>query len=115
MAPEVCDDCTPSDGRLNDNIIYCANMSVVISTVSHETTEIHPINFRLPLDTRQQADYYSRMVEIPDPLPRDVAALHKLIRDLAREITEDRRRIELMERLLERLERLVGKDERPVE
>ena len=46
------------------------------------------------------------MVEIPDPLPRDVAALQKLIRDLAREIQQDRRRIDLLEGLAERLERL---------
>jgi hypothetical protein len=69
--------------------------------------------FSLPLDGRLQTDYHECMAEIPDPLPRDVATLHKLIRDLAREIQQDRRRIELLEGLAERLERLVvGEDER---
>ena len=96
--------------------VYRSNVSVDLSTVSHETSENLKETSVLPLDSCQQTNYHNRMVEIPEPLPRDVAALHKLIRELAREIQQDRHRIELMERLLKRLERLVGnEDEQPVE
>ena len=49
------------------------------------------------------------MVEIPDPLPRDIEALQKLARELIREYQQDRRRLEKMARLVERVERLVEK------
>lgn len=47
------------------------------------------------------------MVEIPDPLPRDIEALQKLARELIRENQQNRRRLEKMEDLVERVERLV--------
>jgi hypothetical protein len=55
------------------------------------------------------------MVEIPDPLPRDVEALQKLARELARENQQERRRIEKLEHLIRRIEHLVALKQREAE
>lgn len=47
------------------------------------------------------------MVEISDPLPRDIEALQKLARELIRENQQNRRRLEKMGDLVERVQRLV--------
>ena len=67
---------------------------------------------RTALTCRDVSSTIIRMVEIPDPLPRDVDALHKLARELMRDIQEMKDKSLSMQRLIDKLETLVEAKER---